>query len=344
MNAQPAGTAPPLTPPPPPPAAARSRRWIWLTVAVVAIVVVAGTVAYYETRPSSSAGSPGSPPAPSPVIAGAFASGQVVTFTYNGSHTFSCTPSVSSLFPHDSNASAAAGTTDCAIGNASQSAVEQVPQWYLIPAFAGLSAFGLTNFNATSRGFPTLNGSAVFADCGAGATPTACLDQPPASFSPIFADVEAHAGLSGGVDGLPLGVLPYPAHDMVENYTSYPIVPWGTIIVYVLDPNIWPNRSTGACAALVPSNLSDPTANCLTSSAHIDLAETTCSSAAAKVAASADNPVSWALTHDAQASACAQVYVPAPGSYAPEGGSALLNSNLYEPYSVALGAPASFPS
>jgi hypothetical protein len=340
-NAEPAGAVTPSTPQPPPPGPARSRRWIWVTVAVVVIVVVAGTVAYYKTRPPSS---PSSPPAPTPVIAGAFASGQLVTFTYNGSHTFSCTPSLPSLFPRDGNASTAAGTTACGIGNASQSAVEQVPQWYLIPAFAGLSAFGLTQFNATPRGFPTLHGGPVYADCGAGVTPTACLDQPPASFSPTFADVEARAGLSGGVDGLPLGVLPYPAHDMVENFTSYPVVPWGTIIVYVLDPNIWPNRSTGACVALVASNVSDPTANCLTSSAHINLAETTCSSAAANVATAADNPVSWVLTHDERASSCDQVYIPAPGTYSPEGGSALLNSNLYEPYSVTLGAPASFPT
>ena len=311
-----------------------------MAVAVALIVVAAGSLTYYYAvapRPSSSS----SPPQ---LTAGAFAGGQVVTFVFNGSATFLCTPSLAVLFPHDGNVTRAEGSTSCGAGNASQSAVVQVPQWFLIPAFACLSVFGLTSQNATARGFPTLDGTPVLTDCGAGATPTACLDHPAVSFSPLFADFEARAGLPSGVESLPLGVLPFPAHDMVENFTSYPLVPWGTIFVYVLDPNILPDRATGVCSVVAPSNLSDPTANCLTSSAHIVAAASTCSSTAATFASAADNAVGWALTHDARSSPCAQVYIPSPGSFVPEGASALLNSNLYIPYSVTAGSPASFPT
>ncbi len=310
---------------------------------VIAVILIAagGFGVYYSYyRPSST-----SSQSPS-FTAGAFSSGQVVTFVYNGSATFECTPSLTALFPHDPNASGASGTTSCGAGNASQSAVPgQVPEWYLIPAYAGLSAFGLTGYNATTRGFPTVNGSAVLTDCGAGATPTACVDHPADAFSPFFAQFEVHAGLSSGVEGLPVGVLPFPAHDMVENYTSFPIVPWGTSVVFVLDPNILPDRATGVCApVVVPSNLSAPLGNCLNSTAAIYAAATTCSSAAQDYNSAANNPIWWVLTHEDHVSPCAQVYVPSPGSLAPGGPGSGLNTNLYEPYSVQSGAPSSFPT
>ncbi len=322
----------------PPKPAPRGRVWLAVVVLVVVVVVVAGSLTYYyETRPTPSSSSPG-------YFAGGFAEGQVVTLSYNGSSTFACTPPLSALFPRDANASAAGAVTSCGIGNASQTAVAQIPQWYLVPGFSGLSVFGLTNFNATARGFPTRNGTAVETDCGAGATATACVDHPPVAFSPLFAQFEARAGLLSGVESLPLGTLPYPAHDIVENYTAYPLVPWGTIVVYVFDPNILPNRATGVCAPVAPSNLTDATANCLNSTAHIYAAATTCSSAAAATLGAADNPIGWVLTHEDHVSPCDQVYIQTPGSPVPAGTNELLNSNLYVPYSVSLGAPSSFPN
>lgn len=323
----------------PAPTALRPRRsgWIAAVLAVIVVVVAALAVYYVYYRPSPSSTSPR-------LTAGGFAEGQVVTFTYNGTGTFSCTPSLSTLFPHDPNASGASTSISCAVGNASVTAVAgQVPQWYLVPAYTGLSAFGLTGYNATARGFPTLNGSAVYTDCGAGTTPSTCPDHPSYTFSPIFAEVEARAGHPTGLLGLGPGVLPYPAHDMVENFTSYPLVPWGTIVVFVMDPNILPDRATGACTEVAPSNLSHPTGNCLTSYSAIASAAITCSSTAESVNSATGNPIWWVLTHEDHVSACAQVFIPAPGTLAPSGPGVGLDSNLYEPYSVSAGAPSSFP-
>lgn len=321
------------------PTAPRPRRGGWIAVVVTVLVVAAATFAVYYVyyRPSTSSSSPG-------LTAGGFALGQVVTFRYNGTRTFSCTPALTVLFPNDPNAAGASSSTPCGVGNASVTAVpSQVPQWYLLPAFSGLSAFGLTNYNATSSGFPTQNGSTVYTDCGAGATSSKCPDQPSYAFSPLFAQFETRIGQPTGLLGQGPGVLPFPAHDMVENFTSYPLVPWGTVVVFVMDPNILPNRSTGACTETAPSNLSHPTGNCLTSYSAIASAASTCSNAAESVNSATGNPIWWVLTHEDHLSACAQVYIPAPGTLAPSGPGAGLDSNLYEPYAVSAGAPSSFP-
>ena len=153
--------------------------------------------------------------------------------------------------------------------------------------------------------------------------------------------MEDHFNLTNGYGGLPLGVLPTPAHDhLLDTPTKYPNVEWGTIVVLVLDPNILPNRATGMCTATDPSNLSSPTGNCLTTLNALKAAMTTCSSAAANFNAAGKNPT-WQTLVSVGGSPCAQVFVPGATSIAQISN---LNSNLYIPFLVQPGTPSSFPS
>lgn len=321
---------------PSPPPSPKGHKGAWIATIVVIIVILAAALSYYYLVYLPGTRSP------APLLQeGGFTQGSVVTFVYNGTDTFLCEPSMTVMFPNDPTASAAAAKTECEVGNASQNAVPQVPEWVLVPAYAGLSIFGVGALGATARGFPAVNGTGLLTDCGAGGTPTACVDHPTYLYSPLFAAVEDHLNLTGGYGGLPLGVLPTPAHDhLLDTPTTYPNVEWGTIAVLVLDPNILPDRATGICAATVPSNLSSPTGNCLTSLNALKAAMTTCSSAAANFNAAAKNPI-WQTLVSVGVSPCAQVLVPGVASIAQISS---LNSNLYIPFLVQPGAPASFPS
>ncbi len=310
-------------PTPTPPAGRSSGRRTLVAIAVVAIVVVAGLSAYYLVylRPMGGGASP--------LEAGGFTAGQVVTFVYNGTATYLCTPGLLTFYPNETSAG-----TSCEVGAANQNAVEQVPEWVLVPAFAGLSAFGVASLGATDRGFPQFHSATVLTDCGGGTSPTACVDHPSTIYSPLFTAVEEHLGITSGTAGLPEGVLPTPAHDHLLNTSStYPNVQWGTIVVLVLDPNIWPDRSTGACTATIASNLSSPTGHCLTSIANLAAALTAESSAV--TTANTGNPI-W----ETLGSPDLQVVVPGDTSVAQINN---LDGNLYIPFAVQPGAPASFP-
>ncbi len=314
----------------------RGHRRTWIVVAVAVILIVAASLSYYYLvyQPSTQTQSP-------LLEEAGFTKGSVVTFVYNGTNTFLCAPSMSVMFPNDSTAAAAAAKTQCEVGNASQNAVSQVPEWVLVPAFAGLSIFGVTALGASAHGFPTANNATVLTDCGAGGSEAACVDHPTYLYSPLFTAVEDHLNLTSGYGGLPLGVLPTPAHDhLIDTPTTYPNVEWGTIAVLVMDPNILPDRTTGTCTATVPSNLSAPTANCLTSFAALGRALTTCSSAAASFNAAAKNPI-WETLVSVGVSPCAQVLVPGDLTVSQLSN---LNANLYIPFLVQAGGPASFPS
>ncbi len=308
-----------------PPTPAHSSRAVVVAIVVVVIVVVAG-LAYYFIALRPSGGGTG------PLEAGGFTAGQVVTFVYNGTTTYLCTPSLLTFFP---SATQAAAVTNCEVGAANQSAVEQVPQWVLVPAFAGLSIFGVTGLGANDRGFPVYQNAAVLTDCGAGGTATGCVDHPSALYSPLFADVETHLNITNGYGGFPEGVLPTPAHDhLLNTSTTYPNVQWGTIVVLVLDPNIWPDRASGSCSAVVSSNLSQPTGHCLTSIASLAAALTTESSAVAT--GNSGNPI-W----ETLGSPAVQVVIPGDVSVAEINN---LDGNLYIPFAVQPGAPSSFPT
>ena len=304
-----------------------SRLWVILAVVAVAAVVVGAGVYYVYLRPTT-------PPAKT-LEEGGFTKGQAVTFVYNGTNTFLCTPGISVMFPGNSTATAAGATTSCEVGNASQNAVSQVPEWVLVPAFAGLSVFGVAALGASSSGVPEFQGAAVGVDCGAGGTPTGCVDHPTYLYSPVFAAVERHIGQSGGYGGLPLGVLPTPSHDhVIDTEATFPNVQWGTIAVLVFDPNIWPSPATGQCTASVGSNLSNPTTNCLTSLSAIQAAFSTCSSAVAT--ANANEPI-WATLGQP----CDQIMVPGALTV---GDLMLLNANLYIPFAVQPGGLSTYPS
>ncbi|MCI4319408.1 MAG: hypothetical protein L3J87_02100 [Thermoplasmata archaeon] len=311
--------APPAAPPKP------KRTGMILAIVVVVLVVLAALGVYYYTRPKSSS-------AP-PLQEGGFTAGGVVTFTYNGTNTWVCTPGLLTFF---SQATAAAAVTPCEAGAASQNAVpDQLPEWVLVPAFAGLSIFGVTALGASTDGFPTFNSGTVLTQCGAGGTTSACVDHPKLIYSPLFTAVEQHINLTAGYGGYPEGVLPTPSHDHLLNTTdNVPNVPWGTIVVLVFDPNIFPDRATGACTATVASNLSAPTAHCLTSFAALAAALSTYSTSV--TSANAKNPI-WQTTQ----SGGLQVYVPGDVTIAQLNN---LDSNLYIPFAVTPGAPSSFPT
>jgi hypothetical protein len=334
----PTGPAPTAVTAPSPPARRRSGA-VAAVVGIVVVILVVIAVALFVypgyLKKSSTSGAP--------LEEGGFTLGQVVTFHYNGTNTFLCTPGISTLFSGNATASAAVAKTNCEVGAASQSAVQQVPEWVLVPAFAGLSVFGVAALGASSSGFPTVNGSALLTDCGAGGTPAACVDHPTYLYSPFFTAVEQQIGQANGYGGLPLGVLPTPAHDHVINTSStFPNVEWGTIAVLVLDPNILPDRASGACTAAVHSNLSNPVGNCLTSLGALERAAGTCSSSVVAFNSATSNPIWKTLNSLTKSTVCDQVVVPGDVTI-PQIGSNL-NSNLYIPFSVTPGAPSSFPS
>lgn len=295
-----------------------SLSFALVAVAVILLVVAAGIYTYYV--------------APKPVSkptleAGGFAMGTPVTFVYNGTETYLCTPGLLTFYP---NATQAASSTPCEVGNANQNAIIQYPEWVLVPAFAGLSVFGIQSQGATARGFPQYAGSAVLTDCGAGGTPTACPDHPVLTYSPLFTSVETYLHITTGLDGHPEGVLPTPAHDHLLNTSStFPNVQWGTIVVLVLDPNIWPDRATGTCTKVVATNLSAPTGNCLTSLTALDAALLTQTTAVAT--ANPGNPI-W----ESLGSPNAQIIVPGDLTINEINN---LNGNIYIPFAVQPGAP-----
>jgi flagellar basal body-associated protein FliL len=324
----PGATAPSTSPP------KKGMGTMVVVVLVVVILVVAGGLGYYYLVVKKNNSSTGTGLNAS-LEMGGFADGQIVTFVYNGTTTEECTPSLATMFPNDPNATAAAAKTGCEVGNADQNAVSQVPQYILVPAFAGLSIFGVPALKATSHGFPTVNGSTVLTQCGAGGTSTACPDHPTYLYSPDFTAVERHIGMDSGYGGLSPGVLPTPAHDHLLNTpTTYPNVYWGITVVLVFDPNIYPAQSSPTCTASVHSNLSNPTGNCLTSYSALQSAMGPggCSSAAAAFNNATANPI-WQTLN----AGCRQVVVPG-------GNLGELNGNLYIPFSVMPGAPPMFPS
>ncbi len=213
-------------------------------------------------------------------LTGGFYNGQVVTFQFY--QNFSCTPSVSSLFPTDANATAAAAVTQCEAGKPGTFPSNVQPVWGMSPAFAGLSIFGITTLGATPDGFPTQpwNSATVLTDCTGMGSAHKCPDHPPLFYSPIIVSVENYMGIRTGMMGLPEGVLPFPAHThIVDTDAGQQDIPWNAIAVFVFDPNIFPNPATGKCTQVVASNLTNPTASCLTSTTALQAAMSTVTTA-----------------------------------------------------------------
>lgn len=144
---------------------------------------------------------------------------------------------------------------------------------------------------ATPQGYPVFNKQPVFTQCGAGGTISTCSDRPSLLYSPVFTSVEQHIGITTGYGGLPEGVLPLPALDHVLDYVGGASIPWDVIVVLVFDPNIMPNGETGACTQAVPSDLSNPTGNCLTNFNALMAALTTQTTASANASSTQSNPI-----------------------------------------------------
>lgn len=327
MVATPSTDATPAPSPPSPAPPKKSRTGMVAAVVVVVIVVVAGLLAYYYYgRPK-----PGTASGPNPMLEmGGFTGGQVVTFVYNGTNTYECAPATTTFFP------TAPSSVPCEVGSANQNAVSgQVPQWILVPAFAGLTIFGASSLGSSSRGWPVFAGSPVLADCGPGGSPTACVDHPTLLYSPFFTQVEQSVGVTAGVGGNPEGVLPVPTHDhLLNTAATFPNVYWGIVVVLVLDPNIWPDRASAQCTATNSSNLSNPTGNCLTSIDALNRAIVTSASDVATV--NGGNAI-WKTLGKPNS----QVIIPGDATVA---SATNLNGNLYIPFAVQPGAPPSFPT
>jgi hypothetical protein len=84
---------------------------------------------------------------------------------------------------------------------------------------------------------------------------------------------EKEIGVFNGTIGLPEGVLPNAARDFIVSMNPNGIVQRAyEVRVWVFDPNIFPNLTTGNCTQVAPSSLSNPTAHCLTSLAALQAA------------------------------------------------------------------------
>lgn len=247
-----------------------------------------------------------------------FYNGAVVVFTYP--KNYNCTPGLLTYF---SNQTVAAKLTTCEVGAGNSTAEANAASlWVIVPAFAGLSIFGVPALGASSLGFPTFNNSTLVTDCGAGGTPAGCPDHPEFLYSPFFTAVEQHINITNGYGGLPEGVLPTPSHDHLIN-CCFTTVPWYTIVVLDFDPNIFPNVVTGQCAQVAASNLTDPTANCLSSYSGLVNALTTHINA---TAVNANNPIWQTL-----GGPTTQVVVPGAATAAQISNA---NSNLFEHFTV----------
>jgi hypothetical protein len=254
-------------------------RTIFAVTTIVLIVVAAigyGLYASQVLKPSALA------PQARIGVTGGFLNSKVVSFQFY--LNFSCTPSLTTLFPNDGNATAAASVTSCEAGEAGTFPSNAVPVWGIAPAFAGLSIFGITTFGATADGFPTWNGTTILTDCTGMGSVHKCPDHPPLFYSPIIVAVENYLGIKSGMavgsTTLPEGVMPFMAHThIVETDAGQQDIPWNAIGVFVFDPNIFPDPVTGICHQVVASNLTNPTANCLTTTTALKAAMATSDSA-----------------------------------------------------------------
>ncbi len=225
-------------------------------------------------------------------VTGGFYNGQVVTFQFF--ETFQCSPSITTLFPNDGNATAAASVTQCEAGAAGTFPSNAQPVWGMSPAFAGLSIFGITSLGATSQGYPTWNGTTILTHCTGMGSAHKCPDHPPLFYSPVIVTVERYLNITSGMMGLPEGVMPFPAHThIIDTDAAQQDIPWNAIAVFVFDPNIFPNHATGTCAKVAPSSLANATSNCLISTTALQAAMGTTNSQLS--VANANNPIWLAL-------------------------------------------------
>jgi hypothetical protein len=253
----------------------------------------------------------------------------LTVFGYTGN--YQCTPAATTLAP-GAAATNATKVTACIVGAGSSSAVSGAfPVFVLVPAYAGLSIFGVQSLGASPQGYPIFNHQVVVTQCGAGGTGAACPDHPTYLYSPDFTLVEQHLGINNGVFGLPEGVLPTPAHDHVVGFTTSTSIPWYVVVVLVFDPNIMPNAVTGQCTQIVNSNLTSATGNCLNSFTALASAMSTRTTANANANSTQSDPI-----FDTFGGPTTQVLIPGVTTISE---TTPTNTNLFLLFSVASGNP-----
>ena len=220
----------------------------------------------------------------------AFQNGNTVSLVYFDN--FTCFPDAATIYMNSSESVKASAITSCEYGSSfGVNTTGGIPRWGLIPAFAGLSVYGNPAYGSTPQGYPTYNGQTILTGCAAGLTPNACIHRPAYVYSPIITAIENRIGISDGINGLPEGVLPNAARDLIVSLKKNGTVSRSyEVRVWVLDPNIFPNLTTGQCSQVAPSNLTDPTAHCLTSETALQAAISTNDSAIAVINA---NNILW---------------------------------------------------
>lgn len=295
---------------------------VFATAVVILLAVAAGGFVLYATKPNASGGTTITTvvtnAAPSFETGGLY-NGQVVTFIYP--RDYACSPSLTTFFP---NQTEAASKTSCEVGAGNSSAeLGAAALWVVVPAYAGLSIFGVQALGASPQGYSRFDNQTIVTDCGANLTPSGCPDHPNLLYSPFFTEVEQHLGITNGYGGLPEGVLPTPAHNHLIN-CCFQTIPWYTVVVLNFDPNIQPNPVTGECAETAPSTLSNATGDCLNTYSALVSALTTHDTALSSI--NANNPIWQTL-----GGPTSQVVVPGAAT-AVQLSSA--NTNLFEHFTV----------
>ena len=223
-------------------------------------------------------------------LSAAFLNGEVITLNYT--MDFSCNTTGLTIFANETQQEQV--SMGCEVGQGLSSLpANAAPVYVIVPAFAGLSIFGVKALGANPQGFPTFTYNnvtyTILTQCGAALTPSACPDHMSLIYSPAFTAVEESLNITHGVFGLPEGVLPTPAHDHIVTFSTTQSIPWYIVVVLVFNPNIFPNPITGQCEQIVPSNVTNDTSLCLNSYANLQKALNTYDSAV--LMANQNNPI-----------------------------------------------------
>lgn len=224
------------------------------------------------------------------IVRSGFQLGNVVTIGYSNITT--CSPPLVSLYLGYPEAINASRVTNCEMGVGISVPYNSVPTYLLVPAFAGLSIYGFQSLNSSAEGYATFNGLPVPTFCGATGTQSGCIGAPNSIvnfYSPLISAWEKSLGIKTGIGGLPEGVMPNSAYDLLVPHTAMPGQVSYYVRVLVYDPNIMPNITTGKCTAMVQSNLTDPIGNCLNSREALQRALVTTDSAV--IVANKNNPL-----------------------------------------------------
>jgi hypothetical protein len=241
----------------------------------------------------------------------AFQNGKLVNLVYFDN--FTCIPAPAAVYMNSSESINAASVTACEFGSAvGVNTTGGIPRWDLIPAFAGLSVYGYSAYGSTLLGYPVYNGNAVLTECSANRISNACIHRPAYVYSPIISAIEHGLNISDGINGLPEGVLPNAARDILASPKKNSTVSRSyDVRVWVLDPNIFPNPSTGKCQQVAPSSLADPTAHCLTSVVALQAAISTNDTAVPTINA---NNIFWKVANRPDTQAVILVTALLPGN------------------------------